>query len=526
MEDKDEGAQGHGGADKMAGQDEGAQGHKDSDSDLDHGKTNPGSEFDELKRMIVLLSEKVGVQARFLHETVVNSVNDAVEAARQVAQGHCDGLQVKMEKQLQEVKEETAARVDELREEVSELRAAVVKQAVAPPWVKGEEQPVAYWTSGHGHCGPHSEPGDLRACGGAVGGIHGVAATFPPACSRRQSLSPAPIALPRMPTPPRSPSPPLQPPLQPPLPGGGGQPTSSIQASGGASGRRKPAEFDGKVAWEAYQAQFELLAQGQRWSTEDMALQLVASLRGPALEILGHLPPEHRSSYTRVAGAMQQRFGSPYQSEVYRARLKGRVRQHGEPLPQLALDMETLVRRAYPAASEEMVAVLARDNFVDALQYQKMQMYVKQAHPVDLQAALAQALEFEAFTRSTGGAMAAAPEPTSPRRQHFQTRRVQTQPAATGKGKAAGSREFRGACWRCGQVGHRRSECKEGRKTRSLDDLRPRSPTPACCWNCGQEGHWRSSCTQLKDTMLVGGNLARLGAGATAQPTTVEPHST
>ena len=95
-----------------------------------------------------------------------------------------------------------------------------------------------------------------------------------------------------------------------------------------------------------------------------------------------------------------------------------------------------------------------------------------------------------------------------------------------GKGKVAGPREFRGACWRCGQVGHRWRECKEGRRTRSLDDLRARSPTPACCWNCGRQGHRNSSCTQLKDVMPAGENLHGLGAGATAQPHIVAPHST
>ncbi len=51
------------------------------------------------------------------------------------------------------------------------------------------------------------------------------------------------------------------------------------------------------------------------------------------------------------------------------------------------------------------MVVLERDSFADALQNTKVQMYVKQAHPVDLQAVLAQALEYEAFTRSVGGAI-------------------------------------------------------------------------------------------------------------------------
>ena len=39
--------------------------------------------------------------------------------------------------------------------------------------------------------------------------------------------------------------------------------------------------------------------------------------------------------------------------------------------------------------SEEMVAVVARDYFVDGLGSQQVQIYVKQAHPVDVQTALA-----------------------------------------------------------------------------------------------------------------------------------------
>ena len=35
---------------------------------------------------------------------------------------------------------------------------------------------------------------------------------------------------------------------------------------------KNPAEFDGRVAWEAYQAQFKLLARGQGWNAEDMTI--------------------------------------------------------------------------------------------------------------------------------------------------------------------------------------------------------------------------------------------------------------
>ncbi|KAK3878809.1 hypothetical protein Pcinc_016619 [Petrolisthes cinctipes] len=166
--------------------------------------------------------------------------------------------------------------------------------------------------------------------------------------------------------------------------------------------RRKPAEFDGGVSWEAYQAQFDMLANAQGWDEKERVLQLVACLRGTAVEVLSHLTPRQRMLYQCVLEAMQRKFGQHQQAEVYHARLKNRMRGLGESLPHLAQDLEALVRRAYPVAPEEMVTVLAHDYFVDALQDQQLQIYMMQAQPSDVQMALAKALEFESFLRATG----------------------------------------------------------------------------------------------------------------------------
>ena len=93
---------------------------------------------------------------------------------------------------------------------------------------------------------------------------------------------------------------------------------------------------------------------------------------------------------------------------MYRAQLKKRTRQRGESLSQLAHDIEALVRRAYPTAGEEMVTVLARDAFLDALMDHQLQIYVRQAHPADVQVALARAMEFEAFMQTASSVSAFA----------------------------------------------------------------------------------------------------------------------
>ena len=300
----------------------------------------------------------------------------------------------------------------------------------------------------------------------------------------------------------------------------------SFPASGARCRARKPAEYDGKVPWEAYHAQFELMAEAQDWSQEEKAFQLVASLRGRAVEILGHLTTAQRTSYHEVSEALRRRFGHLQQAEVHRAHLKERVRGKGESLTQLAQEVESLVRRSYPTAQEETVDLLARDHFIDALQDQQLQLYVKQAHPTNVQEALTRASEMEAFLRTTSTAQApAAPRyaaRTDERPRHVRARKAQTGKRTERKRKES-PEGFQGTCWGCGQVGHMRSQCGQACKSRSLDDLRQPLFKP-CCWSCGQEGHRSMDCKNPRE-VVEAGNATRLGNGASSQPESVRPRT-
>ena len=57
----------------------------------------------------------------------------------------------------------------------------------------------------------------------------------------------------------------------------------------------KTPRYDGKADWEAFHAQFELLARVGKWSTEVNALQLAMCLTGDAVSSLLLLSPDDRS---------------------------------------------------------------------------------------------------------------------------------------------------------------------------------------------------------------------------------------
>lgn len=141
--------------------------------------------------------------------------------------------------------------------------------------------------------------------------------------------------------------------------------------------RKKPQEFDGKVSWEAYQIQFEMLADQNNWDERQKVVQLAKSLKVPALDMLSQLSVADWGCCLALIGALERKYGVMCQSETYWACFLSRVRARGEPLQQLAQDLESMVRRAYPTASPELLALL-KEQFVDALDSANLKVQVKQ----------------------------------------------------------------------------------------------------------------------------------------------------
>ena len=258
----------------------------------------------------------------------------------------------------------------------------------------------------------------------------------------------------------------------------------------------KPGEFDGSGSWVSFIAQFRVIASAQRWNESAKLAMLVASLKGPALELFAHLPDADRTDFSRLSSALEGRFGAANQEPWFRSQLRRRRRKPGETLPQLAREIERLVSLAYPAATMVLRDSLSCDHFLDALDDADLHIAVRQGHPTSLPQALASAVEIE----SIRGAAGLPPHSSSPGAV-----------ARQGRGpRASGSRDV--------------GESKENGETadvltkiwRTLNDLQrslaqsargggsrwstatgrqPMGP----CWECGREGHFRRQCPHLKN---------------------------
>ena len=239
---------------------------------------------------------------------------------------------------------------------------------------------------------------------------------------------------------------------------------------------QKAIPFDGKVCWDAYKTQFEMLASMNHWDEQEKALHLATSLRGSAMGVLSQLPPEKRQDYAALCTALELRFGAAHQVELNRMRLRTRRRHREESLPELAEDVERLTRLAYPEADNSMAEILAKDQFIDALPDEEMRLKVRQSHPSTLQHALETSLELESFElasrlrpRMVREATLEEPEPDDKEPEpdaisqlvELVKRALRDPDSSQKSGRKDQSRRRTMVCWTCGQRGHIQRECPQ-----------------------------------------------------------------
>ena len=127
-----------------------------------------------------------------------------------------------------------------------------------------------------------------------------------------------------------------------------------------------------------------MLARVNNWNEIEKATYLADSLKGPALTVLSNIPRDNLYNYSSLITALEARFGSVHQAELYRIKLKNRTRKREESLAELAEEVERLAKLAYPEAPPEMLELLAKDQFIDALTDGDLRLRMRQSHTKSL----------------------------------------------------------------------------------------------------------------------------------------------
>lgn len=231
----------------------------------------------------------------------------------------------------------------------------------------------------------------------------------------------------------------------------------------------KTPKYNGRADWEAFHAQFELLARAAGWSVDVKALQLALCLTDDALTCLLLLSPAERDNYGALVGALQRRFGQCNQPGVLRSELASRHRLAGEPLRVLANDIETMARRAYAHMPVGVQSELARDQFIRAIAPRELRIQTQLAHPRTLQEALELALEREAVGAATESdhvrsgpvvstAVQEGPGQEKPAWVAELTELIRAVALRPPRGSTC-PRRGPPVCWACGQAGHISVRC-------------------------------------------------------------------
>ena len=177
--------------------------------------------------------------------------------------------------------------------------------------------------------------------------------------------------------------------------------------------------YDGNSCLETFLASLRNFATYFKWSEEDELFHLRASLKGPAGQLLWDLGSN--VTLAELVRLLRNRFGTSNQAERFRAELRTRKRKPGEQLQKLYNDICRLMSLAYPGPSSEIVNVVGREAFLDALGDPGLRVRVLDKGPSNMEEALRIALNLEALDNSKEVESAAISEKHSRREKFVKT---------------------------------------------------------------------------------------------------------
>ncbi|UYV65370.1 K02A2.6-like, partial [Cordylochernes scorpioides] len=226
-----------------------------------------------------------------------------------------------------------------------------------------------------------------------------------------------------------------------------------------------PPTFDGQSSFGNYMRQFEAVSLNNGWGEAERAINLIVALRGPALDLLQTIPEQDQRSYVSLVSALELRFGDQHSRHVFQSQLKLRRQKMGESLQEFEADLKRLCLMAYPSAPIDFIDQWVAQTLIEGIRNVEVQKTLRLTSFNTSREALIRALEIDAaFKISDSG-------PPRVRKSE-----LTGEDGAVGGSRDSGieeiikrldkleeavkhSRRPVGPCFRCGKMGHLKSQC-------------------------------------------------------------------
>ena len=123
--------------------------------------------------------------------------------------------------------------------------------------------------------------------------------------------------------------------------------------------------FDGTVSaqFRPWLLQFEAIARQQCWTSGEKVVRLVASLTGPAVNMLIGMTMGQLDDYAFLVACLSRRYDPPEREEAHRAELRARTRRRNETADEFGENLKNLAQRAYTNADQNMLDNLVVERF-------------------------------------------------------------------------------------------------------------------------------------------------------------------